>query len=139
MAKSPLDMSIDGEFIDIDVETMDVEDTDDGGAIVTINDESEEDESPEFYANLAETIPDSALSELADDLLDAIDRDKEARSLRDKQYEEGLKRTGLGNDAPGGASFQGASKVVHPILTEVSIDFAARAIKELFPLSLIHI
>ena len=133
MAKSPLDMSIDGEFIDIDVETMDVEDTDDGGAIVTISDENKEDESPEFYANLAETIPDDALSELADDLLDAIDRDKEARSLRDKQYEEGLKRTGLGNDAPGGASFQGASKVVHPILTEVSIDFAARAIKELFP------
>jgi hypothetical protein len=133
MANDPLDMSIDGEFIEIEHETMDVEDTEDGGAIVTINDESEEDESPEFYANLAETIPDDALSELADDLLDAIDRDKEARSLRDKQYEEGLKRTGLGNDAPGGASFQGASKVVHPILTEVSIDFAARAIKELFP------
>jgi len=114
-----------GEFIDIEIEKHDVQDTEDGGAIVTLDDESEVDENPEFYANLAEEIDESNLSELANDLLDAIARDKEARSLRDKQYEEGLKRTGLGNDAPGGAQFQGASKVVHPILTEVSIDFAA--------------
>lgn len=135
MADNPEDMSTDGEFVEIEDEKTDVQDTDDGGAIVTLEDESEADENPEFYANLAETIPDTALSDLANDLLDAIARDKEARSLRDKQYEEGLKRTGLGNDAPGGAQFQGASRVVHPILTEVSIDFAARAIKELFPRS----
>jgi hypothetical protein len=135
MADNPEDMSTDGEFVEIENEKTDVQDTDDGGAIVTLEDESEADENPEFYANLAETIPDTALSDLANDLLDAIARDKEARSLRDKQYEEGLKRTGLGNDAPGGAQFQGASRVVHPILTEVSIDFAARAIKELFPRS----
>ena len=135
MADNPEDMSTDGEFVEIENEKTDVQDTDDGGAIVTLEDESEADENPEFYANLAKTIPDTALSDLANDLLDAIARDKEARSLRDKQYEEGLKRTGLGNDAPGGAQFQGASRVVHPILTEVSIDFAARAIKELFPRS----
>ncbi|MEY2658385.1 MAG: hypothetical protein RLZZ395_2127, partial [Pseudomonadota bacterium] len=51
----------------------------------------------------------------------------------DKQYEEGIKRTGMGNDAPGGANFQGASKVVHPVMAEACIDFAARAIKEMFP------
>jgi hypothetical protein len=39
----------------------------------------------------------------------------------------------MGNDAPGGANFNGASKVVHPIMAETCIDFAARAIKELFP------
>lgn len=96
---------------------------------------SEYKENEEFYANLAEILPETSQDELAMDLLDAIDRDKDARALRDKQYEEGLKRTGLGNDAPGGAQFQGASRVVHPILTEVSVDFAARAIKELFPRS----
>ena len=35
--------------------------------------------------------------------------------------------------APGGANFQGASKVVHPVMAEACVDFAARAIKELFP------
>ena len=49
------------------------------------------------------------------------------------QYEDGLRRTGLGNDAPGGANFNGASKVVHPAMAEACVDFAARAVKELFP------
>jgi hypothetical protein len=53
--------------------------------------------------------------------------------LRDRQYEEGIKRTGMGNDAPGGATFNGASKVVHPAMAEGCVDFASRAIKEMFP------
>ena len=65
--------------------------------------------------------------------VDLIDKDKEAREDRDKKYEEGIRRTGLGDDAPGGAQFLGASKVVHPVMAESCVDFAARAIKELFP------
>ena len=52
---------------------------------------------------------------------------------RDKQYEEGLRRTGLGDDAPGGAQFNGANKVVHPMLVEACVDFSARFMKEIFP------
>ena len=55
------------------------------------------------------------------------------RHHHDEQYEEGVRRTGLGDDAPGGAQFQGASRVVHPMLTEACIDFASRAMKELMP------
>src|SRR5258707_15659253 len=73
------------------------------------------------------------LNQLATKILDLLDKDKIARKKRDEQYEEGLKRTGLGDDAPGGATFEGASKVVHPLLLEVHIDFAARSIKELWP------
>jgi len=130
------DSGDEGSMEDAGSENSDIQDTEDGGAYVDLDEPqpgSEYDENPEFYANLAEKLPESSMDELANDLLDAIDRDKEARSLRDKQYEEGIKRTGLGNDAPGGAQFQGASRVVHPILTEVCIDFAARAIKEIFP------
>jgi hypothetical protein len=137
MVDDPLEELLDyqeGEEVELESEKSDVEDTDDGGAIVTIEEEGTEyNENQEFYANLAEDIPDTSLKELATDLLDAIARDKEARKLRDKQYEEGIKRTGLGDDAPGGAQFQGASRVVHPILTEVCVDFAARTIKEIFP------
>ena len=121
----------DGQMFDMDVQEDEIEETEDGGAIITLG--SNEKEIPEFYANLAEFIPERVMSDLAIDLIDDVDRDKEARKLRDKQYEEGIKRTGLGDDAPGGAQFQGASRVVHPILTEVSVDFAARAMKELFP------
>ena len=112
-------------------EEPDVIDTEDGGAIVKLDDADER--SDDFYANLAETMPESELSTMAADYLDLIGKDKEARKKRDEQYEEGLRRTGLGNDAPGGAQFQGASKVVHPMMTEACIDFAARAMKELMP------
>lgn len=127
------DLENEGMSIELEPEESDMEETEDGGVIITMG--SEADEEPEFYANLAEELDNASLNELATDLLDAVARDKESRKQRDKQYEEGLKRTGLGNDAPGGAQFQGASRVVHPILTEVSVDFAARVIKEIFPRS----
>ena len=108
--------------------------TPDGGAIVRLDDdEGMEPRSEDFLANLAETMPESELQTLAQSYLDLIGKDKEARKKRDEQYEEGLRRTGLGDDAPGGAQFNGATKVVHPMLTEACVDFAARAIKELFP------
>jgi hypothetical protein len=108
-----------------------VTETDDGGAIVDIEDAPERDE--DFYENLAEWMPASELSEIATDLLELIEKDKKAREKRDEQYEEGIRRTGMGKDAPGGADFTGASKVVHPIMAEGCVDFASRAIKELFP------
>ena len=111
-----------------------VEELEDGSAIIKMDNESvSPGEDHEFYANLAETYNTVDLNRLAVRYLDLIDKDKEAREERDKQYEEGLRRTGLGNDAPGGATFTGASKVVHPIMAEACVDFSARAIKELFP------
>jgi chaperonin GroES len=121
-----------GEMVEIDEEVSDVEDTEDGGAIVRLGDEEAPGDS-EFYSNLAEEMPDSELSTLSTRFLDLISKDKEARKKRDEQYEEGIRRTGLGDDAPGGAQFQGASKIVHPMMTEACIDFASRAIRELLP------
>ena len=115
----------------VDLPEMEMEEQDDGSAIVTLDDGPEF--NPEFYDNLADSIDPSTLSTLAFRYLDLLETDKEARSLRDKQYEEGIRRTGMGNDAPGGATFMGASKVVHPAMAEGCVDFASRAIKEMFP------
>ena len=98
--------------------------------------EPEEPEAPvsQFYENLAENfLKERELIELSTDLLELLKNDKESRKKRDEQYEEGLRRTGLGDDAPGGAEFVGASKVVHPMLAEACIDFSARTMKEIFP------
>ena len=126
-----------GEMFELPDEVLDVEDTEDGGAIVRMGEEEETtpEGMSEFYANLAETLPEGEMDDVSQDLLGLIARDKEARKKRDEQYEEGIRRTGLGDDAPGGAQFQGASKVVHPMMTEACIDFAARAMKELMPAS----
>lgn len=123
-----------GEMFELPEEVSDVEDTEDGGAIVRFGEEEEEPSGEsEFYANLAEKLPEGVMDDVAQEFLGLIAKDKEARKKRDEQYEEGIRRTGLGDDAPGGAQFQGASRVVHPMLTEVCVDFSARAIKELFP------
>jgi len=123
-----------GEMFELPEEISDVEDTEDGGAIVRFGPEEDlPDSEREFYSNLAEVLPESDMDAVAQDFLGLIAKDKEARKKRDEQYEEGIRRTGLGDDAPGGAQFQGASRVVHPMLTEVCVDFSARAIKELFP------
>lgn len=112
-----------------------VEELSDGSAIIRLDDSNLQgpDQDPDFYENLAERLESHDLKQLSLKYLDLIEKDKEAREDRDKQYEEGLRRTGLGNDAPGGAQFTGASKVVHPIMAEACVDFSARAIKELFP------
>ncbi len=124
---------LEGETVEIDSDEDDVEDLPDGGAIVRLDEENPKAGESEFYANLAETMPEGEMATLASRLLDLISKDKDARKKRDEQYEDGLRRTGLGDDAPGGAEFQGASKVVHPMMTEACVDFAARAIKELWP------
>lgn len=121
------------ELFEIDEADTGVVDTPDGGAIVTLDDGDEAPGDDEHFANLAETLPDDELNRLATTLLELIGRDKDARKKRDEQYEEGIRRTGLGDDAPGGAKFTGASKVVHPMLVEATVDFAARAMKELWP------
>ena len=106
---------------------------DDGSVVINYVPKEGPSKNPEFYSNLAEELDDGTLMALANEYLDFIDADKEARRERDKQYEDGLRRTGLGKDAPGGATFDGASKVVHPVMAEACVDFAASASKELLP------
>jgi hypothetical protein len=123
------------ELLDMDPEDVEQEviELDDGSVIVNIQETKSPQEAPEFYTNLAEVFAESTLNSLADEYLEYIDVDKEARKERDKQYEEGLRRTGMGKDAPGGATFDGASKVVHPIMAESCVDFAASSARELLP------
>lgn len=109
----------------------DVTELPDGSAIVEMP-ETEEAASA-HDDNLALSLDEFTLNTTATELLELIEHDKESRKKRDEQYEEGIRRTGLGDDAPGGATFAGASKVVHPVLAEACVDFSARAIKELFP------
>ena len=110
-----------------------VTDTDDGGAIVQLDDDAGPQLTYEFYDNIADMLPEDELTRLSTQLVKSIERDKKARERRDKEYAEAIKRTGLGEEAPGGAEFTGASRAVHPMLTEASVDYGARAIKELLP------
>jgi hypothetical protein len=122
-----------GEMVELEEEDTGVRDTEDGGAMVTLENEEDHHTQTEHFANIVDDIDPKILSTVVSDLIEKVERDKDARKKRDEQYEEGIRRTGMGNDAPGGAQFTGANKVVHPMMTEACVDFSARAMKELFP------
>lgn len=130
---SDLTMNPEGETVGYEDEPNEVEDTEDGGAIIRTGGEDDNKAKQAHFANIVDEVDQAALKTAVSDLLDKISKDKEAREKRDKLYEEGLRRTGLGDDAPGGAQFTGANKVVHPMLVEACVDFSARVMKELFP------
>lgn len=97
-------------------------------------DEPSEDNAPSsFDENLALKLTDSQQNELVTRLIDLLKMDEENNSESKNLYDEGLKRTGLSKEAPGGASFEGASRTVHPIMAEAAIDFQSRILKELMP------
>jgi hypothetical protein len=123
------------DMFDLDDQEVEQEviELDDGSVVINFQEKQGPQKNPQFYTNLAEEFDIGVLQAIAVEYLDLIDVDKEARSERDKQYEDGLRRTGLGKDAPGGATFDGASKVVHPVMAEACVDFAASSAKELLP------
>jgi len=130
------ELDSEGETVEVSEDEAGVTDTEDGGAMVALEEKENkhgEHSVLEHFANIVDEVDQSMLKESVTDLLEKIERDKEAREKRDKQYEEGLRRTGLGDDAPGGAQFTGANKVVHPMLVEACVDFSARFMKEIFP------
>lgn len=117
------------EFTEVRDEVID---TDDGGAIIQMGDE-EDRPNREWFDNIADDFDNDVKNKICTRLLQDLERDRKAREKREKDYEEAIKRTGLGKETPGGADFEGASKAVHPMLTEAVVDFQSRAIKELMP------
>jgi len=125
--------SLDLESNETFEEKEEVIELDDGSVVINYRPKEGPLKNPEFYENLAESLDEGVLSNLSTEYSEYIEVDREARKERDKQYEEGLRRTGLGKDAPGGATFDGASKVVHPVMAEACVDFAASSSRELLP------
>src|ERR1700722_3106326 len=113
-----------------------VTDTDDGGAIVQ-TDEADNDTPPadedEFYANLVPQLDRTQLSEFTVELLERIEYDKKSRADRDKQYEEGIKRTGLAGEDVSPPAFDGGSSATHPMISKAIVYYQSHTIGELMP------
>jgi chaperonin GroES len=87
----------------------------------------------DFAANLAETLPANVLNAIADQVIEWVEADTEARAEWKTRFEDGLKIVGLVKEGTDDGPFPGAATVVHPLIMEAAIQFQARAIKELFP------
>tara|TARA_R110000764_G_scaffold1239_2_gene4746 strand:+ start:2883 stop:5285 length:2403 start_codon:yes stop_codon:yes gene_type:complete len=123
----------------------DITEMEDGGAQVTLTNQTEIDEADamglleeesmaetEHDANLAEVIEESDMNSLSSDLLEGFDRDKQSREEYDEIAEDGVNLLGLQYDNSAG-SFPGSSGVTHPVLAQAVVKFQAKSYKELFP------
>ena len=89
-------------------------------------------EDTDFYANLADIMPDSDLNSLKNDLMGNVESDKDSRSDWEKTYREGLEYLGMKYEERS-QPFEGASGVMHPLLSESVTQFQAQAYNELLP------
>ena len=112
-------------------EEVDVEEE----AVITFPEEGEEEEQsqPEdFFSNIADTVDERALKQLASDLITEYQNDKESRKEWEHTYTSGLDLLGF-KYKERQQPFRGASGVTHPLLAEAVTQFQAQAYKELLP------
>ena len=120
-AEEPIEIEIvDPESVTIGLGDLEIE--------LTPGEETAED----FAANLAEFMPDSAMSTMASDLSGDIDNDRNSRKDWEKAYTEGLKLLGLQIEERT-EPWNGASGVFHPMITEAVVRFQSETITETFP------
>jgi hypothetical protein len=104
----------------------------DGGATVDFDPTDDRGTSDDFYANLAEEIPDRDLGAISSNLLEQFDANKAGRHDWEDAYANGLELLGF-NYEEREQPFRGSSGVTHPLLAEAATQFQAQAFNELLP------
>mgnify|MGYP001461472639 FL=1 len=117
--------------VDSDVE-IEISEEDDGGVTVDFDPEDMRGEDEDFYANLAEEMPDRELSRIGNDLSAEFDANKSGRQDWEDAYTNGLELLGF-NYEERTQPFRGSSGVTHPLLAEAATQFQAQAFNELLP------
>ena len=118
--------------------TFEVDPTD-GGVIVDFSSDeqvtmSASEEVAEWYGNLTDTLEDDYLDQIADQVIDNFQADKDSRAEWESMFERGFDLLGL-KLQPGSDPFDGACTAVHPLLIESAVKFQSKASAELFPAS----
>ena len=126
----------DDNLVSLDGETegspIEIEMEDDGSVVVDFDPQDQRGESEDFYANLAEEMPDRELSRVASDLLAEYEANRSGRQEWEDAYSEGLELLGFTYEDRT-EPFKGSSGVTHPLLAEAATQFQAQAFNELLP------
>jgi hypothetical protein len=117
-----------------DVGSIQISPEEDGGVTVDFDPQDQRGVNGDFYANLAEEMPDRELSRISSDLLSEFDANKASRQEWEDAYTNGLELLGFTYDERT-QPFRGASAVTHPLLAEAATQFQAQAFNELLPAS----
>jgi len=111
---------------------IEINETDDGGVEVDFDPQDQRGVEDNFYANLAEEMPDRELQRIASELLGEYDANKASRQDWEDAYSSGLELLGF-NYEERAQPFRGSSGVTHPLLAEAATQFQAQAFNELLP------
>jgi hypothetical protein len=85
-----------------------------------------------FSANLAETLPDNMLGQIASDIRFAVDEDRQGRRDWEDALTKGLDLLGI-KDEQRTTPWPGACGVVHPMLMEAAVRFQSKCVTRMFP------
>jgi hypothetical protein len=113
---------------------IEINETDDGGVEIDFDPQDQRGVDDDFYANLAEEMPDRELQRVASELLGEYDANKASRQDWEDAYSSGLELLGF-NYEERTQPFRGSSGVTHPLLAEAATQFQAQAFNELLPSS----
>lgn len=89
--------------------------------------------STAFDGNLADHVPKAELDTIAAKIIEWADVDEQSRLKWVERIKEGAKLLGLEELSDDDGVLPGASKLTHPMIAEVAVQFQARAIEEMFP------
>ena len=113
-------------------EEIEIELSEDGGALVDFDPQETRDEEEEFDSNLAEFLDDGELGGLSNELMAEFEANRASRGDWEETYSNGLSLLGLKYEERS-APFKGATGVTHPLLAEAATQFQAQAFNELLP------
>ena len=115
-----------------------IEPDEDGGVTVDFTQTSiemnPESETEEWYGNIADTLDDGELQQIAEDTINNYTADKDSRGEWESMFERGFDLLGLKIEEAS-EPFEGACTAVHPMLIESAVKFQSKAIQEMFPSS----
>jgi hypothetical protein len=117
---------------DMEIEIEDPEEVKIRAGDLEIDIDPEEAPEDEFEMNLAEDLPESVLSSLANDLIEEYEEDVASRKDWIQTYVDGLDLLGMKLEERT-EPWAGACGVTHPLLSEALVKFQSETIMETFP------
>ena len=128
--------SKDVEAAEIDVLTLPekpgIQEMADGSVLIGEIEEQVEMAPVSFDSNLADYIDDAELGRVSSDLVSDIEEDMSSRKEWEDTYKRGIDLLGMEYDERT-EPFEGATGVVHPLLSESVTQFQAQAYREMLP------
>ena len=113
-------------------------DPSDGGVIVDFSEEiidmEASEDIAEWFGDMSELLEEDELNDIANDVIENYQSDKDSRAEWESMFESGFDLLGLKLEQ-GSEPFEGACTAVHPLLIESAVKFQSKASGELFPSS----